>query len=99
MPSLRYKDHYISVVELPDKSGKSSLILCVEIRHERDRVPPARLMLEQSASMVKDARAHGFATGKQWIDRQSADKSSVSALAGELPPVHLRLKSWLASLV
>ena len=37
MPSLRYGDYYISVFHTPDKSGNSSCIAFVEIRHQRDR--------------------------------------------------------------
>lgn len=97
MPSLRYRDHYISVFHLPDKSGKSSCIPCVEIRHKHDRALSARLMLNESFSTAHDASEHGFATGKQWVDQQSAHKRPVSALSEVLEPIRFRLKSWFAS--
>jgi hypothetical protein len=74
MPKVCYRDHYISVVHLPDKSGRSSCIACVEIRYKHDRAPSARLMLEESFSTADDASAHGFATGKQWVDQRWASR-------------------------
>jgi hypothetical protein len=99
VPNLRYKDYYISVFHLPDKSGKSSCIPCVEIRQERDQAPSARLMIDDSFGTTDDASLHGFAMGKQWVDVQSARKSRPSGPPGESEPLRFRLKSWLASLV
>jgi hypothetical protein len=48
MAVLRYNDHYISVFLTPDKSGNSSRIPFVEIRHKQDRGPVARLMLDEA---------------------------------------------------
>ena len=99
MPSVRYKGHYISVVHLPDRSGKASCIPSVDIRYNRDRMLSARLMPEESFGSAEDATEYGFAVGKQWVDRQLEPKGSalepspgISAFLG------LRLRLWTASL-
>jgi hypothetical protein len=99
VPSLRYKNHYISVLHLPDKSGKSSCTLCVEIRSNRDHILSTRLTLNQSFSTSQDATAEGVATGKRWVDQQAAQSGSAAVTAGEPQRVRSRLRSWLASLL
>ena len=78
MPSLRHKNHYISVVHLPDKSGKSACICCVEIRHEWEQVLSTRLMLDQGFDTEDNATEHGLAAGKRWVDERSGLKGSHS---------------------
>jgi hypothetical protein len=99
VPSLRYKNHYISVLHLPDKSGKSSCTVCVEIRPKRDHVLSTRLTINQSFSTAQDATAEGLATGKRWIDQHAAQRDSASVTAGEPQRVRSRFRSWLASLL
>ena len=93
MPSLRYKDHYISILHLPDKSGRSSCTLCVEIRSNRDHVLSTRLTLNQAFNTVQDATAEGVATGKRWVDQQAAHSGFGSVT------VRTRLRSWFVSLL
>ena len=99
MPTLYYKGYYVSVIPLPDKSGASSCISCVEIRYKRDRTPSVRLLLDESFSTTKTANARGLAKGKQWVDQRLAHKHTRSGASGEWMPIRLRVKSWLASLV
>jgi hypothetical protein len=99
MPSSYYKGHYISVIPLPDKSGTSSCISCVEIRYKRDRAPSVRLLLDESFSTTRAASARGLAKGKEWVDQRLAHKHTPSEASGEWMPIRLRVKSWLASLV
>jgi hypothetical protein len=71
MAVLRYSNHYISVFLTPDKSGNSSCILVVEIRHKRDHSPIARLVSGEAFATVEDASARGFELGRKWIDDRS----------------------------
>ena len=64
MPALYYRNHYISVFQIPDKSGNSSCIACVEIRHKLEGSPSARLMLNGPFSTAHEASEHGFVMGK-----------------------------------
>jgi hypothetical protein len=76
MAVLRYNDHYISVFLTPDKSGASSCIPFVEIRHKHDHGPMARLTPSEAFASELDASAYGFKMGKQWIDEKlAADKA------------------------
>ena len=77
MAVLRYHDHYISVFLTPDKSGKSSCIPFVEIRHKRDHSPVARLMLDEAFTTALDASTHGLEMGKKWIDERDAKRKSL----------------------
>ena len=105
MPNLRYNEYYISVFHLPDKSGNSSCIPFVEIRHKRDRGLEARLMLNEAFSTAYDANAHGFAMGKQWVDEQVAKRNPLTSAGvvtkapAESQFLRFRLKAWFASLL
>lgn len=104
MAVLRYNDHYISVFLTPDKSGDSSCIPFVEIRHKRDSHPVARLVSGEAFTTAAEASAHGVDEGKKWIDDQIAERKPaarpsgvVTATAITNQPLHLGFKSWLAS--
>lgn len=105
MAVLRYNGYYISVFHTPDRSGNSSCIPFVEIRHKRDHSPATRLMLNESFIIAQDASAHGFEMGKQWVDARVAKSNSpqsggvVATAAGELQPVRFGFKTWLTSLL
>jgi hypothetical protein len=102
VPTLRYNDYYISVFHIPDKSGNSSCIPCVEMRHKRDQSPSARLTINEAFSSAQDASAHGFAMGKQWVDERVAQRISAQSggiatkTTGASQPLRLG-KSWLPS--
>ena len=64
MPNLRYRNYYISIFHLPDKSGDSSCIGCVEIRHKLNDSPAARVMLSDGFHTVHEPSDHGFEMGK-----------------------------------
>jgi hypothetical protein len=70
MAVLRYHDHYISVVLTPDKSGNSSCIPVVEIRHKRDNAPVTRLVISEAFTSTRVAKARAFETGKKWVDER-----------------------------
>lgn len=98
MSTLRYKDYYISILHLPDKSGRSSSIACVEVRHELDSVPTVRWMLD-AASNNAGTHAQRAAVAKQWIDRQSAHKDVAVAERGVASaPLRFWLKACFTSL-
>ena len=105
MPGLYYRNHYISVFQIPDKSGNSSCIACVEIRHNLEGSPSARLMLNGPFSIAHEASEHGFVMGKRWVDDRLAVNEN-SAPPRRITPkacadsrfVNARCKSWLASL-
>ena len=105
MATLHYNDYYISVLHTPDSSGNSSCIPFVEIRHKRDNDPAARLMLTEAFSTARDASAHGFKIGKQWVDERVAKANSVQTggvatkTADDSRPVRSGFKSWLSSLL
>jgi len=105
MAVLRYDDYYISVFHTPDRSGNSSCIPFVEIRHKRDHSPTARLMLNEAFTTAQDASAHGFEMGKQCVDARVAKSNSpqsggvVTKAARELQPVPFGFKTWLVSLL
>ena len=71
MAVLRYRDHYISVLLTPDKSGTLSYIPIVEIRPKRDNNPAARLILTAAFATFTDARAQGLNAGKKWVDERN----------------------------
>jgi hypothetical protein len=73
MAILRYNDHYISVFLTPDKSGNSSCLAFVEIRHKQDRSPITRLVLEEAFANATEARVYGLKMGKKWIDERRAE--------------------------
>lgn len=98
MPQVRHKKHYISVLHLPDKSGESSCICCVEIRHEREQVLSTRLMLNQRFATEQDATERGFAVGKQWVDQRSGDNVSHSEPAEGAAFLRLCMRLSAASL-
>ena len=104
MPSLRYRDYYISVLHIPDKSGDSSCIACVEIRHKLHDSPAAKGMLSGALLVAHDVDKHGFTMGKQWVDDRIAKKSvssdRIETEAGDkLLPVRAGFKDWLALLI
>ena len=68
MPSLRYRNAYISIFHIPDKSGNSSCIAYVEIRHKLEGSPSARLVLNGPFSDAHQAREHAFAMEKERIE-------------------------------
>jgi hypothetical protein len=92
MPRVRHKNHYISVIHLPDKSGKSACICCVEIRHEREQVFSTRLLLDQGFDTEQDATEYGFAAGKQWVDQRSERKKSHSEAVESSAFLRLRMR-------
>ncbi|HEX2933197.1 MAG TPA: hypothetical protein VHV54_25940 [Candidatus Binatia bacterium] len=79
MAVLRYNDHYISVFLTPDKSGNSSCIPFVEIRHKHDHGPVARLMLDEAFATAIEASVYGLKRGKQWIDEKLAASKALKA--------------------
>ena len=93
-----YNGHYISVFLTPDKSGNSSCVPFVEIRHKGDQGPLARLMLEEAFERADDANAHGFAMGKKWVDERSAGEIAGTKTTSKLKPGAVGFKSWLTSL-
>lgn len=96
-----YNGHYISVFLTPDKSGNSSCVPFVEIRHKGDQSPLARLMLEEAFGSADDANAHGLEVGKKWVDERNA-KSGAGGVCGDDSTSSLKaglgFKSWLTSL-
>jgi hypothetical protein len=96
-----YKGHYISVFLTPDKSGNSSCVPFVEIRHNGDQGPLARLMLEEAFESAVEASAYGFKVGKQWVDERNA-KTEAGGVCGDDSTSSLKpglgFKSWLTSL-
>ena len=96
-----YNGHYISVFLTPDKSGNSSCIPFVEIRHNGDQGPLARLMLEEAFERADDANAHGLAMGKKWVDERNS-KTKASGVGGVASTSNLKpalgFRSWLTSL-
>ena len=105
MAVLRYNGYYVSVFHTPDRSGNSSCIPFVEIRHKRDHGPGTRLMLNEAFTTAQDASAHGFGIGKQWVDARFAKSNSpqsggvVTQAAHELQSIPFGFKAWLTSLV
>jgi hypothetical protein len=104
MPVLRYREHYISVIHIPDKSGDGSCIASVEIRHRLDDHPTVRLRARSTRALLSEANEQGFAIGKRWVDdhltRKSGSSDRVTTEANNsLFPVRARLGDWLASLV
>ena len=83
MPSLRYRNAYISIFHIPDKSGNSSCIAYVEIRHKLEGSPSARLVLNGPFSDAHPAREHAFAMEKERIDDWLASKGK-SAPSGQI---------------
>ena len=66
----------------------------MEIRHEREQVLAARLILDQGFDTEQDATERGFAAGKQWVDQRSKVKpSDLEAIEGA---AFLRLRMRLA---
>lgn len=98
MPKVRHRNHYISVIHLPDKSGKSTCVCCVEIRHEREQVLSTRLMLDRSFDTEQDATEHGFAAGKQWVDQRSGARNPESERAENSSFLRLRMRLSAAAL-
>jgi hypothetical protein len=104
MAVLGYNGHYISVFLTPDKSGNSSCIPFVEIRHKGDRGPLARLMLKEAFETADAASAHGLEMGKKWVDEQNTKNKlmqiggAVRKVTSKLKPGAFGFKSWLASL-
>lgn len=82
MPRLRYRNYYISVFHVPDKSGNSSCIPCLEIRHKLDHGPAARLTLSDAFGSAPEATEHGFAVGRRWVDDRLANPSGAEPLRG-----------------
>lgn len=104
MPILRYREYYISVFHVPDKSGDASCIASVEIRHKLDDQPTVRLRARLTRAMLSEANEQGFAMGKRWVDDQLSMKSGSSGrIATEahakLFPMRVRPGDWLASLI
>src|SRR5688572_13948643 len=79
MAVLLCRDRYISVLLAPDKSGNSSYIPIVEIRHKRDNNPAARLVSTGAFLRFTEARIHGLDMGKKWIDEQTPKPKSAVA--------------------
>jgi hypothetical protein len=79
MAVLSYRDHYISVLLTPDKSGTFSYIPIVEIRPKRDNNPAARLILTEAFATFTEARAQGLDAGKKWVDERNPKRKSVEA--------------------
>ena len=79
MAVLLCRDRYISVLLAPDKSGNSSYIPIVEIRHKRDNNPAARLVSTEAFLRFTEARIHGLDMGKKWIDEQTPKPKSAVA--------------------
>ena len=98
MPTVRHKNHYIYVIHLPDRSGNSCCICCVEIRHERQQVLSTRLMPDQSFATEQDATEHGFAVGKQWVDERWGLRESQSRSPEGSPILRIRMRWSGASL-
>lgn len=70
MAVLSYNNHYISVVLTPDKSGNSSCVPVVEIRHKRDKSPLTRLVISEAFTSTRNAKAYAFEIGKKWVDER-----------------------------
>lgn len=83
MAVLRYLNHYISVLLTPDKSGNFSYIPIVEVRHNRDNNPMARLVSTEAFANFTEARAYGFTVGKNWVDEQNVKRKSVATIEKE----------------
>jgi hypothetical protein len=96
MPGVRYKNHYISVVHLPDKSLESACTCYVEIRQEREQVLSTRLILGEGFKTEQDATERGFAVGKQWVDQRRGLKEAYSETAER--SFFLRLRMRLSSI-
>ena len=75
MAVLLYKDHYISVLLTPDKSGDSSCIAVVEMSNKRDNNPAARVVIGEAFATTEDASVRGFELGKKWIDERQPKSS------------------------
>jgi hypothetical protein len=104
MPILRYRDYYISVLHVPDKSGDASCIACVEVRHKLDGHPTVRFQSRSTTAILSETNEQGFAMGKRWIDDHLSRKPGYSGLiATEAPaplfPMRFRLGARLASLI
>ncbi len=103
MPNLRYRNYYISVFHMPDKSGNSSCIACVEIRHKVDDSPAARVMLSGGFHTAQEASEHGFELGKQWVDDRLSNRGKsaptgqiATETGGDPAPLRARFKGWIA---
>ncbi len=104
MAVLRYSGYYISVFLTPDKSGHSSCIPFVEIRHKGDPGPLVRLMLKEAFETAVDANAHGLKMGKNWVDEEIAKNKlmllgrAMTKVTSKLKPDSFSFKTWLTSL-
>ena len=89
MPGVRYKNHYISVVHLPDKSLESA---CTCLRQEREQVSSTRLILGEGFKTEQDATERGFAVGKQWVDQRRGLKEAHSKTVERSFLLRLRMR-------
>src|SRR5581483_3667390 len=74
MSNLRYRNYYISVFHVPDKSGNSSsCIFCFEICYKFDYELVVRLRFGVVFGGVWEVTEYGLAVGKRWVDDRLAN--------------------------